>query len=137
MDKGRAKEIRCEDQKMLSMHGIHHPKENAHHLYMHQNKEGRCLTSVEDTHNYECAALAKYVLSSTDTLTKMVCAAKTPTQKFLLKFASLPKLTTPELMDERYHQGLKEKPLHGKFFKQQEEIPWVDLEKLHQWLQQA
>eukprot|EP00957_Ditylum_brightwellii_P171710 13072048-Ditylum_brightwellii.AAC.1 len=67
----------------------------------------------------------------------MVCATKTPTQKFFLKFASSPKFTTPELMDEHHYQGLIEKPFCGKFFKQQEEIPQVDLEKLHQWLQQA
>eukprot|EP00957_Ditylum_brightwellii_P023171 1748528-Ditylum_brightwellii.AAC.1 len=78
---------------------------------------------MEDMHNCEYAALAKYVLSSTDTLMKMICATKTPTQKILLKFASLPKFTIPELTDEHHHQGLKEQPLHGKFFKQQEKIP--------------
>eukprot|EP00957_Ditylum_brightwellii_P194551 14818483-Ditylum_brightwellii.AAC.1 len=117
------------------MKGIHHLKGNVHCIYLHRNKGGRGLTKVEDKHNYECAVLAKYVLYSTEALTKMVCDTKTLTQKFMLKFASLPKFTTPKLTDEHHHQGLKEKPLHSKFFKRQEEIPQVDLDKLHQWLQ--
>eukprot|EP00957_Ditylum_brightwellii_P211253 15365955-Ditylum_brightwellii.AAC.1 len=135
--KGELRRLDVKTGKMLTMHGIHHPKGSVYQLYLHQNKGGRGLTRVEDTHNCECVVLAKHVLSSTDTLTKMICTTKTPTQKFLLKFASSPKFTTPELMVEHHHQGLKEKPLHGKFFKQQEEIPQVDLEKLHQWLRQA
>eukprot|EP00957_Ditylum_brightwellii_P079628 6055149-Ditylum_brightwellii.AAC.1 len=104
---------------MLTMKGIHHLKANVQHLYLHQNKGGRGLTRVEDTHDCECAVFAKYLISSTNTLTKMVSTTETSTQKFLLKFASLPKFTTPELTDEHHHQGLKEKHLHGKFFKQQ------------------
>eukprot|EP00957_Ditylum_brightwellii_P001551 121167-Ditylum_brightwellii.AAC.1 len=116
--KGELMRLDVKTRKMLTMHSIHHPEGTVHRLYLNQNKGGRGLTGVEDMHNCECAALAKYVLSSTDTLTKMVCATKTPTQKFLLKFRSSPKFTTPELMDEHHHQGLKEKSLHGKFFKQ-------------------
>eukprot|EP00957_Ditylum_brightwellii_P105219 8020379-Ditylum_brightwellii.AAC.1 len=57
---------------MLTMHGIHHPKGNIHWLYPHQNKGGKGLTSMEDAYNCECAVLTKYVLSSTNTLTKMM-----------------------------------------------------------------
>eukprot|EP00957_Ditylum_brightwellii_P144721 11024557-Ditylum_brightwellii.AAC.1 len=41
------------------------------------------------------------------------------------------------MTDNNYHQCLNAKPLHGKFFKQQEEIPQIDLDKLHQWLWHA
>jgi len=39
-----------------------------------------------------------------------------------------------ELTDDNHHRCLKEKPLHGKFFCQQEEIPQADLTQSHQWL---
>eukprot|EP00957_Ditylum_brightwellii_P023489 1772221-Ditylum_brightwellii.AAC.1 len=58
-------------RKMLTMKGIHHPKGNVNCLYLHRNKGGRELTGVEDTHNCECAALAKYMLHSNDPLTQM------------------------------------------------------------------
>eukprot|EP00957_Ditylum_brightwellii_P171275 13037785-Ditylum_brightwellii.AAC.1 len=72
---------------MLTMKGIHHPKGNVHRLYLHRSKGGRGLTGVEDTHN---------------------C-----TQKFLLEFASAPKFTSPEVVDNHHHKCLCEKPLHG------------------------
>eukprot|EP00957_Ditylum_brightwellii_P196434 14966646-Ditylum_brightwellii.AAC.2 len=54
------------------MHDIQHPKGKVYWLYLQQNKGGRGDTGAEDMHNCECAALANYVLSSTDTLTKMM-----------------------------------------------------------------
>eukprot|EP00957_Ditylum_brightwellii_P196556 14976691-Ditylum_brightwellii.AAC.1 len=119
---------------MLMMKGIHHPEGNAHRLYLHRSKGGRGLTNVEDTHSCECVALGKYVLNSTDPLAQMVHITVTPMQKFLLKFALSPKIMSPELMDDNHLRCLKEKPLHGKFFHQQEETPQVDLTQLHQWL---
>eukprot|EP00957_Ditylum_brightwellii_P184996 14088216-Ditylum_brightwellii.AAC.1 len=77
---------------------------------------------VGDTHNFECAALAQYVLHSNDPLTQMVQNTPTPTQKFLLKFASAPKFTSPEVVDNQHHKCLCEKLLHDKFFCQQAEI---------------
>eukprot|EP00957_Ditylum_brightwellii_P139142 10606016-Ditylum_brightwellii.AAC.2 len=38
-------------------------------------------------------------------------------------------------MDDNHCQCLIVKPLYSKFFKQQEEIPQVDLDKSHKWLQ--
>eukprot|EP00957_Ditylum_brightwellii_P196753 14990479-Ditylum_brightwellii.AAC.2 len=105
------------------MKGIHRPKGNVHHLYLHQSKGGCGLTGVGGTHNRECAALATYVCTSTDTLTKIMCKTPTPTQKFLFKFTAAPNFTTPEMTDDNHHLCLKAKPLHGKFFKEQEEIP--------------
>eukprot|EP00957_Ditylum_brightwellii_P184848 14078511-Ditylum_brightwellii.AAC.1 len=57
---------------------------------------------VEDTHNCECAALAKYVLHSDDPLTQMLQNTPTPTQKFLLKYAAAPKFTTPDIVNTNY-----------------------------------
>eukprot|EP00957_Ditylum_brightwellii_P014669 1105740-Ditylum_brightwellii.AAC.1 len=70
--KGKLRKPDVKTRKMLTMKGIHHPKGNVHRLYLHRNKDRRGLTGVEDTHNYECAALAKYVLLSNDPLTQMV-----------------------------------------------------------------
>eukprot|EP00957_Ditylum_brightwellii_P037035 2804045-Ditylum_brightwellii.AAC.1 len=98
---------------MLTMKGIHHPKGNVHGLYLHRSKGGRGLTGVEDTHNCECAALAQYAFHSNDLLTQMVQNTPTPTQKFLLKFASALKFTSPEIVDDQHGKCLCEKPLHG------------------------
>eukprot|EP00957_Ditylum_brightwellii_P179411 13667322-Ditylum_brightwellii.AAC.1 len=119
---------------MFTMKKIHHPKGDVHQLYLHQSKGGRGLTGVENTHTCECAALAKYVLNSTDPLTQMVQNTLIPMQKVLLKFALSPKFTSPELTDNNHHRCLKENPPHGKFFCQQEAIPQVDLAQSHQWL---
>eukprot|EP00957_Ditylum_brightwellii_P137821 10507324-Ditylum_brightwellii.AAC.1 len=89
---------------------------------------------VEDTHNCECAALVNYVLNRTDMLIQIVHKTTTLMQKFILKFALSPKFTTHHLMDGTHHRCLKEKPLYDKLFKQEEEIPQVDIDKSHQWL---
>eukprot|EP00957_Ditylum_brightwellii_P010416 787545-Ditylum_brightwellii.AAC.1 len=67
----------------------------------------------------------------------MVQNTSTPTQKFLLKFASAPKFTSPKIVDDNHHKCLCEKPLHGKFFCQQAEIPQVNMKQSHLWLRQA
>eukprot|EP00957_Ditylum_brightwellii_P075128 5708835-Ditylum_brightwellii.AAC.1 len=69
--KRELRKLDVKTRKMLTMKGIHHPKGNVHHLYLYQNKGGRGLTKVEDTHNYECTVVAKYVISSTNMLTTM------------------------------------------------------------------
>eukprot|EP00957_Ditylum_brightwellii_P036394 2755427-Ditylum_brightwellii.AAC.1 len=119
------------------MKGIHHPKGNVHCLYLHWNKGIHGLTGMEDTHDCECAALAAYVCTSINMLAQIVHNIPAPTQTFLFKFAAAPSFTTPELTDVNHHHCLKAKPLHGTFFKQQEEIPQVDLDKSHQWLRRT
>jgi len=54
-----------------------------------------------------------------------------------MKFASAPKHTTKEDVIKGHHTGLRAKPLHGKFFVQQDNIPQVDLDRSHQWLRRA
>jgi hypothetical protein len=135
--KGKFRSLDVKTRKMLTMKGIHHPKGNVHCLYLHRSKGGRGLMGVEDTHNCKCAALAKYVIHSDDPLTQMVQNTPTPTQKFLMKYAAAPKFMTPDMTDDNHQKGLNEKPLHGKFFCQQAEIPQVDIEQSHLWLRQA
>eukprot|EP00957_Ditylum_brightwellii_P074698 5677641-Ditylum_brightwellii.AAC.1 len=78
--KGKLKCMDVKTCKLLTMHGCHHPKANTHWLYLHQSQGGRGLTGLEDTHNMECAALAKYVLKSHDSLTQIVRETMPPTQ---------------------------------------------------------
>eukprot|EP00957_Ditylum_brightwellii_P151189 11512161-Ditylum_brightwellii.AAC.1 len=112
---------------MMTMKGIHCPKGNIHQFYLHWSKDGKGIIDIEETHNCECAALAKYMLNSTDPLTQMVQNTLTPMQKCLLKFALSPNFMSPELKDNNLHRCLENKPLHGKVFCQQKEIPLVDL----------
>eukprot|EP00957_Ditylum_brightwellii_P136302 10394959-Ditylum_brightwellii.AAC.1 len=69
--KGELQKLDAKAQKMLTMKGIHHPKSNVHHIYLHRSKGRKGLMGVEDTHNCKCAALAKYVLNSADMLPQM------------------------------------------------------------------
>eukprot|EP00957_Ditylum_brightwellii_P034807 2637676-Ditylum_brightwellii.AAC.1 len=54
-----------------------------------------------------------------------------------MKFALCPKHTDPNAVDNAHHQALIAKPMHGKFFVQQREVPGVDLDQSHMWLCQA
>eukprot|EP00957_Ditylum_brightwellii_P200072 15251978-Ditylum_brightwellii.AAC.1 len=120
--------------KLLTTHGYHHSKANTHRLYLHRSRGGRGLTGLEDTHNNKCSVLAKYVIKRDDLLTSVVRETTSPTQKFLMKFVSAPKCTTPDLTDEKHAQELCAKPLHSKFFRKQAAILLVDLEGSHCWL---
>eukprot|EP00957_Ditylum_brightwellii_P186974 14239267-Ditylum_brightwellii.AAC.1 len=109
--------------KLLTTHGFHHPKSSIHHLHLHQSHGGQGLTGIETNHDCKCSALTKYVMESTNALTQIVCDTQTPTQKFLLKFTSRPKYLTPTMADDTHYSALLEKPMHGKFFTQQKDIP--------------
>eukprot|EP00957_Ditylum_brightwellii_P087240 6640478-Ditylum_brightwellii.AAC.1 len=49
--KGELRKLDVKTRKMLTMKGIHDPKGNVHHLYLHCSKGGRGLTGVENTYN--------------------------------------------------------------------------------------
>eukprot|EP00957_Ditylum_brightwellii_P033727 2556174-Ditylum_brightwellii.AAC.1 len=87
--KGELLELDIKTRKLLTMHGHNHPKASTHRLYLQRSQCSRGLTGCEDTHNCECTALAQYVLDSTDELTQVVRKTPIPTQKFLMKYASL------------------------------------------------
>eukprot|EP00957_Ditylum_brightwellii_P151681 11551099-Ditylum_brightwellii.AAC.1 len=72
---------------MLTMKGIHHPKGNVHCIYLHRSKDRRGLMRVENIHNCEYAALAKYVLNSTDTFTQMCLAMRFPPEVICQKLS--------------------------------------------------
>eukprot|EP00957_Ditylum_brightwellii_P007102 538902-Ditylum_brightwellii.AAC.1 len=90
---------------MLTMKGIHHQKVMSTACTYIRAKEGAGLLAL-----------------------------RTHTIKFLLKFALSPKLMLPELTDDNRHKFVRKKPLHGKFFHQQEEILQVELAQSYQWL---
>eukprot|EP00957_Ditylum_brightwellii_P122840 9367115-Ditylum_brightwellii.AAC.1 len=54
-----------------------------------------------------------------------------------MKFALCPKHTDPNAIDNDHHNALLVKPMHGKFFTQQKEVPGVDLDQSHMRLRQA
>eukprot|EP00957_Ditylum_brightwellii_P137624 10492077-Ditylum_brightwellii.AAC.1 len=58
-----------------------------------------------------------------DALMQIVQVTPTPTQRFLMTFASRPKHTDCNAVDNGHHQTLLARLMHGKFFVQQEEVP--------------
>eukprot|EP00957_Ditylum_brightwellii_P012608 952995-Ditylum_brightwellii.AAC.1 len=122
---------------MLTTHGFHHPKSSVHRLYLHRSRGGRGLTRVEATHDCKCSGLTKYVVENDDALTKVVHKTPTPTQKFLMNFATKSKYVLPIILDNMQHSALLAKPMHRKFLAQQKETLQVDLDQLHHWLRHA
>eukprot|EP00957_Ditylum_brightwellii_P099050 7544667-Ditylum_brightwellii.AAC.1 len=124
-------------RKLLTTHGFHHPKSSIPCLYLYHLHRGRGITGMETAHDCKCSNLVKYILESTDALMQIVQDTPTQMQKFLMKFALRPKHTYPNAVDNGHHQALLARPMHGKFFAQQEEVPGVDLAQLHMWLRWA
>eukprot|EP00957_Ditylum_brightwellii_P028097 2121281-Ditylum_brightwellii.AAC.1 len=135
--RAKLRKLDVKTQKLLITHGFHHPKLSIPCLYLHCTHRGRGLTGVETTHDCECSALAKYILDSMDALTQIVQDIPTLTQKFLMKFASRPKHTDPNTVDNAHHNDLLAKPMHGKYFAQQKEVLGVDFDQSHMWLHRA
>eukprot|EP00957_Ditylum_brightwellii_P209315 15361187-Ditylum_brightwellii.AAC.1 len=66
MDMYRVKKLEIEMHKLLTKHGFHNLKANAHQLYLHSTEEGRGFTQIENIYGNECSVLAKYILKNTD-----------------------------------------------------------------------
>eukprot|EP00957_Ditylum_brightwellii_P073929 5618008-Ditylum_brightwellii.AAC.1 len=98
---------------------------------------GRGLIGVEAIHDFECSGLACYVLESDNAFTQVVQETPTPTQSFLMKCSSRQKYTSPSNMNNKHHNAILAKLMHGKLFVQQRDVPQVDLEQSHHWLQHA
>eukprot|EP00957_Ditylum_brightwellii_P189568 14430122-Ditylum_brightwellii.AAC.1 len=104
--KGKLRRLDIKTHKLLTMYGHQQPKASTHRLYLHWSQGGLGLTGCEDTHNCECTALVQYVLDSMDRLIQVVRETPTPTQKFLMKFASLPHYTSRDMVEPSHLEGL-------------------------------
>ncbi|TWW77705.1 hypothetical protein D4764_12G0010950 [Takifugu flavidus] len=107
-------------RKLLTMHGGFHPKSSVLRLYTKRKEGGRGLVSVRTTVQEETTSLQEYIkkMAPTDPLLSECLRQQKPTK-------------------EEEPEGLswKDKPLHGMYHQQIEEV--ADIEKTYQWLTKA
>ena len=109
-------------RKILAMNRALHIRSNVDRLYIKRKEGGRGLMSVEECVRAEKAALEEYVLGSEEWMLKVVAEGKVQGEL---------QGDYKKRMDKERKERLKGMPLHGKFFREVEEV--ADL-KSWQWL---
>ena len=91
--KWTAAELRAIDRKVrkcLTKGRFHHPKSNTHRLYLSRKEGGRGLIGATDCHRQECTKLAKYLTTSEDKFSKIICATDRLKKHGILVAPTLP-----------------------------------------------
>ena len=104
-------------RKQMTIYGMLHPRADVQRLYLPRGQGGRGLKNVEDCVQLEQAGLADYVQSSTRPLMDAVAKEGLP-----LKEKTLTQKQLKEQKRLERAEGWKNKPLHGQFLCQTEEI---------------
>ena len=125
-------------RKILYQHKFHHPQSSTHRLYLSQEQGGRGMSGVRDVYQQECSSLAKYIEENeNDPLIKIVKEAEKRKKYGLTRYIEPKNNKNTEETDKEHYEGLKEMKMHGDYFKQQEEMTNIDLNKSKQWLNKA
>ena len=115
--KAELESIDRKTRNQMTIYGMLHPRADVQRLYLPRGQGGRGLTSVEDCVRLKEAGLADYVQSSTRPL--MVAVAK---EGLPLKEKTLTQKQLKEQKGLERAESWKNKPLHGQFLRQTEEI---------------
>lgn len=124
--KAELREADRKTRKLLTLFGGFHPRSDVDRLYVARDKGGRGLMSVEDTVNKEQQQLAWYVNQSQNRVMETIREQL--------------KLGKDQVTDDDNHSGTreskwKEKPMHGQYPRQIEEIStdssWLWLTRGH------
>ena len=105
--------IDTKTRKILAMNRALHIRSNVDRLYIKRKEGGRGLMSVEECVRAEEAALEEYVLSSEEWMLKVVAEGKEQGEL---------QGDYKKRMDRDRKERLKGMPLHGKFFREVEEV---------------
>ena len=100
-------------RKILAMNRALHIRSNVDRLYIKRKEGGRGLMSVEECVRAEEAALEEYVLGSEEWMLKVVAEGKVQGEL---------QGDYKKRMDKERKERLKGMPLHGKFFREIEEV---------------
>ena len=101
-------------RKLMTMHGMLHPRSNVSRLYLPRSEGGRGLLSVADSVNIERRSLHCHVRRTEESLLKVA-------QRYTRADEVGPKEYKRERKEER-HQDWRNKPLHGRFLRCTEEV---------------
>ena len=101
-------------RKLMTMHGMLHPRSNVSRLYLPRSEGGRGLLSVADSVNIERRSLHCHVRRTEESLLKVA-------QRYTRADEVGSKEYKRERKEER-HQDWRNKPLHGRFLRCTEEV---------------
>ena len=127
-------------RKILTKFKFHHPLSDVHNLYISREKGGRGIPNIYNIHSQEMSKLAVYLQSSNDPFLKQVKhfeACATPSKTILRYQPSGPKYRDKLKCDYENIQLRNRKPLYGKFFQLEQNIPSIHLSKSRLWLKQS
>jgi len=133
-------EIRALDQKtrkILTKYKFHHPKSNIHRMYMPRTRGGRGLIGVSDCHRQECTAIAEYIKNSTDPLTAIIKETERNKNNGILSFLNPKKHSNVDEIHDEHEKELKKMNMHGQYFREQKQIPKVNIKLSNKWLDKA
>ena len=123
-------------RKIMTKYGFHHPKSNTNRLYIPREFGGRGVISAMDCYRQECNGIAYYLSNNNhDPFVDIVKKSEAKKIRGLMSFA---KNENMKVFKQRTNKekitNFMEMPLHGQWFKQQQEITTVNQSASIGWL---
>ena len=121
--------IDCKTRKILYKYKFHHPKSDTHHIYLSRKQGGRGLIGTMEFFRQECSKFAKYMYESTgDPLVRIVREAEMKKTNGIMAYREgHEKSGTTKEIDESHFEGLREKKMHGDYFRRRDEAVNINI----------
>lgn len=133
-------------RKLLTMHGMHHPRADADRIYIKRKNGGRGLIELQDAYETAVVGLGSYIEKGNDSLMKLVRAHETNKAKYSVIDAcknvrirlgiqgEIQNLqNVKENLQKEKINRVKNKPMHGQFLHHLDK-PFVDKNLSLAWL---
>ena len=126
-------------RKIMTKYGFHHPKSDTNRLYIPRMLGGRGVTSVTDCYQQECTGVAKYLDGNNwDPLVDIVKKSERKRVRGLMSFMTEETMKDfKDQMSKERETKLMEMPMHGQWFRQQQELPIYDTVRSNEWLKNS
>ena len=120
----------------MTKYGFHHPKSNTNRLYIPREFGGRGVIRVIDCYRQECNGIANYLSNNNhDPFVDIVKKSEGKKMRGLMSFAIKENMKYfKERTTKERIANFIEMPLHGQWFKQQEEITTIQRGSSIGWL---
>ena len=134
------KQVDRKVRKILTNFKFHHPLSDVNNIHLSREKGGRNIPKIADIYAQELSKLSTYLKDSSDPLVseiKYYESCEPPTKSILRYNINGPKYVDKQKCDEKNEQLRNMKPIYGKFFRSQQDIPSIDLIKSRLWLKKS
>ena len=133
---GELRAIDTKTRKVLTKHGLHHPRSDIHRMYLSRSDGGRGLIGAADCHSQECSALAQHLENNSidDPFISIVKRVESGKTYGLLSYPKAPKKRNVQDTNEYHLDSLLKMKLHGDYFTRIKALPNIDLELSQSWL---